>query len=201
MPYHNGASLRRHVYIVEDDPALRKLLRRILADENTEVLEFSLAEEFLVGYAERPIGCVLLDLQLPGMTGLELLQQMTSLRPAHTVVILSGFGDVPSAVTAMRNGAVDFVQKPFRKNELLNVVSLAFAKVNELASSTEQLEALTRRERDVLNAFRNGDQNKIVAAKLGLSPRTVEMHRARIFRKLGVTNLSQALLRIRDTEF
>ncbi len=197
MPYSSGASLRRYAYIVEDDGALRKLVRRILAQEVAEIMEFSSAEEFLEGYSGRPIGCVLLDVRLPGMGGLELLEQMANLNPANSVVIMSAYGDVPSAVTAIQHGAVDFVQKPFRKDDLLNVVRRAFAKVEEVSSSNEQLEALTPREREVLNAFRHGEQNKVVAAKLGLSPRTVEMHRARIFRKLGVANLPQALLRIR----
>lgn len=198
MPYKNGAAPRRYVYIVEDDPALRKLLRRALAETGAEVAEFATAEEFLEGYSERPIGCVLLDLRLPGMSGLELLQQMMELRPANAVVILSGFGDVPSAVSAMQHGALDFIEKPFRKDTLLEVVKRAFDKIEEIAASGQQLESLTPRERDVLKALGNGEQNKVVAARLGLSPRTVEMHRARIFRKLGVTNLSQALLRVRD---
>lgn len=199
MPYSSGASLRRYAYIVEDDGALRKLVRRILAEEDAEIAEFSSAEEFLEGYTRRPIGCVLLDLRLPGMSGLELLQQMVNLKPANSVVIMSAYGDVPSAVMAIQHGAIDFVQKPFRKNDLLKVVRRAFAKVEEVTLTCEHLDALTPREREVLNAFRLGEQNKVVAARLGLSPRTVEMHRARIFRKLGVANLSQALLRIRDS--
>lgn len=200
MSYTSGASPHRYAYIVEDDAALRKVVRRTLVDLNAEVVEFSSAEEFLPGYSERPIGCVLLDLRLPGMSGLELLQQIAGLKPANAVIILSAFGDVPSAVNAMRHGAVDFIQKPFRKDDLLKVVSASFEKVEAIAQDDQQLEMLTPRERDVLNALRNGEQNKIVAAKLGMSPRTVEMHRARIFRKLGVANLSQALLRVRDVD-
>ena len=200
MSYRSGAAPRRHAYIVEDDASLRKVLRRTLVEVGAEIVEFSSAEEFLSDYSDRPIGCILLDLRLPGISGLELLQQIDGKKPAHAVVILSAYGDVPSAVRAMRHGAVDFIQKPFRKDELLKVVNASFEKVDEIAESDQRLEALTPRERDVLNAFRNGEQNKIVAAKLGMSPRTVEMHRARIFKKLGVANLSQALLRVRDLD-
>lgn len=197
MPYSSGAARSQHVYIVEDDQALRKLVGRMLAGEAVEISEFQSAEAFLDGYSDRPIGCVLLDLRLPGMSGLDLLEEMPQLRPPHSVVILSAFGDIPTAVSAMRHGAIDFIQKPFRQDDLLRVVRAALSKIKEATTNNEQFEALTPRERDVLTAFSNGEQNKVVAAKLGLSPRTVEMHRARIFRKLGVTNLSQALLRTR----
>lgn len=196
MPLKSDALPR--LYVVEDDPALRKLVRRALVELDAEVAEFSSAEEFLKDYSERPIGCVLLDLRLPGMDGFHLLQEMAQLHPPHAVIILSAYGDVPSAVKAMRNGAVDFIQKPFRTEKLVEVVRAAFDKIDAIATSQQQLSALTPRERDVLEALRNGDQNKVAAARLGLSPRTVEMHRARIFKKLGVANLSQALLRVRD---
>lgn len=188
----------RRVYIVDDDAALRRTMRRMLADGATETVEFETAEQFLVDYSDRPIGCVLLDVRLPGMDGLELLEQTADRVPANPIIMVSGFGDIPSAVRAVKMGALDFLQKPFTKEQLQKVVSKAFGKIEEVTEQEQDFDALTPREREVLLAFADGAQNKIVAHRLALSPRTVEMHRARIFRKLGVSNLSQALLRARD---
>lgn len=192
--------MQKRAYIVDDDVALRKMIRRILADLHADVEEFQSAEDFLCGYSQRPLGCVLLDMRLPGISGLELLEQIAELPPANPVVMISGFGDIPSAVKAVQRGALDFIQKPFRKEQLVDLVNKAFASMAETMTEDQQMKSLTPREREVLKAFSGGAPNKIVAAELGLSPRTVEMHRARIFRKLGVTNLSQALLRVRDTK-
>jgi two-component system response regulator FixJ len=112
--------------------------------------------------------------------------------------MVSGFGDIPSAVRAVRAGALDFLQKPFRKDQLLTAAEKAFETIETTRLIHADFDGLTPREREVLIGFNEGASNKIVAARLGLSPRTVEMHRARIFKKLGVTNLSQALLRARD---
>lgn len=173
-------------------------MSRMLADTGSCIDEYESAEEFLAGYSERPRGCVLLDVKLPKMSGLELLEKTADLAPANPVIMVSGFGDIPSAVRAVKMGAVDFLQKPFRKEQLIEVVGRAFQQIETSAQAGLELECLTPRERDVLIAFADGAPNKIVAARLALSPRTIEMHRARIFRKLGVTNLSQALLRARD---
>lgn len=188
----------RRAYIVDDDRALRRIMARMLAGEGISVEEFDAAESFLEGYSERPIGCVLLDIQLPGLDGMQLLERIANLAPNNPIIMVSGFGDIPSAVRAVRTGALDFLQKPFRKEQLLDVLHKAFIKVEAAASEDRDLQSLTPRERDVLVAFREGAPNKVAAAALGLSPRTVEMHRARIFRKLGVTNLAQALMRARD---
>ena len=185
-------------YIVDDDSALRRTMTRMLAGEGISVEEFDTAESFLEGYSNRPIGCVLLDIQLPGLDGMQLLERVANLAPANPIIMVSGFGDIPSAVRAVRTGALDFLQKPFRKEQLLDVLEKAFAKVEAAALEDRDLHSLTPRERDVLVAFREGAPNKVAAAALGLSPRTVEMHRARIFRKLSVTNLAQALMRARD---
>lgn len=189
--------MRRRAYIVEDDAALRRTMVRMLSGAGVESEEFETAEEFLADYSNRPIGCVLLDVRLPGMDGLELLEQTAELDPANPIIMVSGFGDIPSAVRAVKMGALDFVQKPFRKEQLLDVLDKAFERIDELSAQERELDALTPRERDVLAAFADGAPNKVVAHRLELSPRTVEMHRARIFKKLGVRNLPQALLRAR----
>lgn len=186
------------VYVVDDDAALRALMRRMLDRTAAAIEEYDSAEAFLAGYSDRPIGCVLLDVRLPGMGGLDLLEEIANLPPPNPIVMVSGFADVPSAVRAVKMGAVDFLQKPFRKEQLVDVVARAFAGIAALKSGGLDFESLTPRESEVLVAFADGAANKIVAHRLGLSPRTVEMHRARIFRKLGVANLTQALLRARD---
>lgn len=192
------ATTTRHAYMVEDDPALRRIVARMLRDGGIATEEFGSAETFLDGYSDRPTGCVLLDVRLPGIDGLELLETISDLTPPNPVVMISGFGDIPSAVRAVRMGALDFLQKPFGKDRLLEVVDKAFESIEQTARNGRELERLTPREREVLIAFQDGAPNKIVAHKLGLSPRTVEMHRARLFKKLGVTNLAQALMRARD---
>jgi two-component system response regulator FixJ len=189
---------KRRIYIVDDDRALRRLLVRMLASTGADVLEFDTAEKFIDGYVERPIGVVLLDLRLPGMSGLDLLELVAGLWPENPIIMISGFADISSAVRAVKTGAFDFVQKPFRKSRLLEVVGKAFERIEMEADAARPFENLTPREQDVLEAFADGAPNKVVAHRLELSPRTVEMHRARIFRKLGVHNLSQALMRARD---
>lgn len=187
-----------NVYIVEDDDALRRTMVRMLADTSAKVAEFNTAEDFLAGYSERPLGCVVLDVRLPRMSGLDVLERTAKLKPSNPFIMVSGYGDIPSAVRAVKMGALDFLQKPFRKEQLVNLVENAFEQIEDAARVESQFEVLTPREREVLTSFADGAANKIIAARLALSPRTVEMHRARIFRKLGVTNLSQALLRARD---
>jgi two-component system response regulator FixJ len=188
----------RQIYIVDDDAGLRTVIRGMLADPSVKVEEFESAETFLNGYSDRPAGCVLLDVRLPGMNGLEVLERISELQPSNAIIMVSGFGDIPSAVRAVKMGAVDFVQKPFRKNHLVDLVAKAFESLEAMARNSRGMEALTPREREVLIAFREGEQNKVVAARLGLSPRTVEMYRARVFAKLCVTNLSQALLKAKQ---
>jgi two-component system response regulator FixJ len=170
-------------------------MRAMLADPSVEIEDFESAETFLSNYSARPAGCVLLDVKLPGMNGLEVLERISVLAPRNAIIMVSGFGDIPSAVRAVKMGAADFVQKPFRKEQLVTVVTKAFEAIEDIMRQGRDIEALTPREREVLISFREGEQNKVVAARLGLSPRTVEMYRARLFTKLGVTNLSQALLR------
>lgn len=188
----------RYAYIVEDDLALSRVVARMLSDVDTMTEEFGSAETFLDGYSNRPMGCVLLDVRLPGIDGLELLETISNRAPPNPIVMISGFGDIPSAVRAVKMGAFDFLQKPFGKDRLLEVVDKAFERIEATTRNDREFERLTPREREVLIAFQDGAPNKIVAAELGLSPRTVEMHRAHLFKKLGVTNLSQALLRARD---
>lgn len=188
----------RRVYIVEDDPALRRLIRRILTDAGVLTEEFDSAEAFLDNFMARPAGCILLDIRLPGIDGLELLARIREFPSGNSVVMLSGHGDIPTAVSAVKAGATDFLQKPFRKEDLLRAVASAFSSVNTGAASAAEAATLTVKEKEVFAAFSDGAATKVAAARLGLSPRTVEMHRSSIIRKLGAKNLTEALLRARD---
>jgi two-component system response regulator FixJ len=184
----------RRAYVIDDEPALRSTIRRILTPTGILTEEFDSAEDFLASATERPIGCILLDLKLPGISGLDLLEQLRGSGVADPVVMISGHGDIPLALAAVKAGAMDFIEKPFRKEQLLNVVEAAFALVARLQQSHQGgLDALSPRERELLLQFRGGASNKVVAHALGLSVRTVETHRANILRKLGVDNLTQAL--------
>lgn len=189
--------LDRRVYMVEDDEALRRTIRRVLTDAGIYTEEFESAEALLKNYTERPLGVILLDMRLPGMGGLELLERLETLSPANPVIMISGHGDIPSAVRAVRRGALDFLQKPFPKDELIEAVQNAFDQI-EAVGSANAMDSLTPREKEVLRAFADGTSNKVAAARLNLSSRTVEMHRSRIIRKFGAANLTQAILRARD---
>ena len=192
---HDKRRIDRHAFIFDDEPALRTLVRRMLTSSGVYTEEFDTAEAFLTGLSSRPIGCVILDIQLPGMNGLDLLNRLKEARVPSPVVILSGQGEVMAAVRAVKEGAFDYVQKPFRKSDLMQPVESAFAHISSLSTSpSARLRNLTARERQTLSAFSGGASNKVVARTLGLSVRTVEMHRANLVHKLGVQNLTQALL-------
>ena len=204
----NGAQLPRdeitdrRVYLIDDDPALRVTMRRILTSVGIYTEEFASAEDFLQGHDARQLGCMLLDVRLPGMSGLDLLPLLKERPPAHRVIVVSGEADIPLAVSAVRRGAVDVLRKPFRKEELLNAVAEAFRLIGAMSQiSRGSLDCLTRRERQVLLAFCRGDATKAVAATLTLSARTVEMYRTQIVKKLGVSNMMQAILRAREAGY
>ena len=189
----------RRAYIIDDERLLRGLIRQSLADCCTHVEEFASAESFLEGHAARPPGCIIVDIGLPGLNGLDLLELIARRRGAFPVIVVSAQGDVPHALRAGRLGVVDFIEKPFRVDRLLEAVAKGFELLNSKSfSRTHALETLTRREKEVLLAFAEGAPNKVVAHSLGLSVRTVELHRANMMKKLGVRSLSQALLIAKD---
>lgn len=190
---------RRRAYIIEDEPRLRALVRQILVESDIEVEEFDSSEAFLGGHRNRPAGVIIVDIGLPGINGLDLLEMIKKGRGAYPVVILSGEASVPSAVRAGRLGVVDFIEKPFRVDHLLEAVEKGFFLLRTRdPSRLGALETLTPREREVLVAFVDGAPNKVVAHNLGLSVRTVEVYRANMLKKLGVKSLTQALFLARD---
>jgi two-component system response regulator FixJ len=188
------------VFIVDDDEAVRASLRLLLKSVGIAAQAFGSAQEFLAGYDPARPGCLVLDIRMPGMSGMELQQHLNMRGAVIPVLFISGHGDVPMAVEAMKNGAFDFLQKPFRDQELIDRVQRALARDGESRVSLSQhsklrnrLDSLTSREREVLDLMVQGKPNKIMAADLGISQRTVEIHRARVMEKLGVSSLAQAV--------
>jgi two-component system response regulator FixJ len=189
----------RHAYIVDDEQMLRAMVRQALVGLCTDIDEFDSAEAFLDGHARHPPGCIIVDICLPGIDGLDLLEMLSKSGSPHPVVVMSANGTVPYAIRAGRLGVVDFIEKPFRVADLLVAVQKGFEllRTREL-SPVRSLETLTPREKEVLVRFAEGGSNKIVGYNLGISARTVELHRANMLRKLGVRSLSQALLLAKD---
>jgi two-component system, LuxR family, response regulator FixJ len=197
-----GESLQIH--IVDDEPELLASLSLILRREGHDVHTFSSGEAFLAVAAELPPGCVLLDLRLPDLDGLEVQHRLGELDTDHAVILLTGFGEVPDAVSAMRAGAVDFLRKPYRRENLLDALGRAGEQIEDnLRQRAERaklgaVHALSEREIEVLRALATGKQSKVVAYELGLSIRTIDMHRARIIKRLNVANIGAALVMAKD---
>lgn len=190
---------RRRAYVVEDEPRLRALVRQALGGSGIEVEEYGSSESFLADHHRRPPGCIIVDIGLPGMDGLDLLELVEKSGAPCPAVVLSGIGTVPSAVRAGRLGVVDFIEKPFRISDLIDAVERGLDQLRRAPPEpAAAVAALTPRERQVLLAFADGAPNKAVAYDLGLSVRTVEAYRANMVRKLGVRNLTQALFLARD---
>jgi two-component system response regulator FixJ len=193
-----------HIHIVDDEPELLASLSLILRREGHDVHTFSTGEAFLAVAADLPPGCVLLDLRLPDLDGLEVQHRLGELDTDHAVVLLTGFGEVPDAVSAMRAGAVDFLRKPYRRDNLLDALSRAGEQIEDnLRQRAERaklgaVNSLSERELEVLRALATGKQSKVVAYELGLSIRTIDMHRARIIKRLNVANIGAALVMAKD---
>lgn len=182
------------IHVVDDDGAMRDSLRVLLQSAGFAVLTYDSAKAFLV--AEPILGCVLTDVRMPEIDGLE-LQRRLSERGLHLpVIVMTGQGDVPNAVRAMKAGAVDFLEKPFQDAQLLDAVHGALERSREIqesesatAAANERLASLTAREREVFDLLVTGLSTKAIANRLGVSPRTIEVHRARVFEKLEARSL------------
>lgn len=190
----------RTVHLVDDDDAIRRSAGFLLKTSGFLVVSYASGDAFLAHAKSAVPGCVLLDIRMPGMDGLEVQQAMIDRGIALPVVMLTGHGDVTLAVRAMKAGAVDFLEKPFEKTALLGAVEKAFDRLRQgdrlqmsAADATLQLASLTGRERDVVAGLIQGHPNKTIAFDLGISSRTVEIHRANLMRKLGATSLSDVL--------
>ncbi len=185
------------VHIVDDDEAIRDSLQALLEGAGFSCAVYPSAAAFLADSA-RAGGCALVDVRMPEMDGLTLLREISARHADIGVVIMTGFADVPLAVKAMREGAIDFVEKPAAREVLIDAVRRAFGKATQASADDEskrealaRFERLTEREREVLDLLVLGDANKVVAHKLGISPRTVEIHRGRLMEKTQAKNLAE----------
>jgi two-component system response regulator DctR len=181
------------VYVVDDDDAIRDALSWLLRSRGVPARAWESAEAFLADYSDAMRGCLVLDVRMDGMTGVELYDQLLARASRLPVIFLTGHGDVPLAVAALKKGAFDFVEKPFNDNDLVDRIVAAVRhdeslrqKLESEASVAARLSELTPRERQVMERVLAGDYNKTIADDLGIAVRTVEVHRARIFEKMGV---------------
>jgi len=185
------------VYIVDDDPAIRIAMQALLESVNVEHEIFASADEFLENEANHRSGCLVLDIRMPGLGGLELQDELISRGSTLPIIFITGHGDVPMAVDAMQKGAVDFIQKPFRDQELLDRIREALStdlqrreELNKHAEVVSKLERLTNREKEVFDLVVTGKPNKVIAYELDVSQRTVEIHRARVMEKMEAKSLA-----------
>ena len=195
------------VFVVDDDEAVRNSLRFLLKSVGLATRTLASAAEFLESYSPSQPGCLVLDVRMPGMSGLELQQQLNVRGAVIPVIFITGHGDIPMAVEAMQHGAFDFLQKPFRDQDLIDRIQRALAKDTRNRSSLKEhdrirqrFDTLTPREREVLTLMTRGKANKVMAAELGLSQRTVEIHRARVMEKSGAASLAQLVRMVMDLE-
>lgn len=191
------------VFVVDDDEGIRDGLGMLLATVGQRCEVFASATEFLEQYDPNSGGCLVLDIRMPRISGLELQEMLNERGSELPIIFITGHGDIPMAVEAMRRGALDFIRKPFREQDLLDRINEALdvelvrrkrnIEKNELIA---KVDSLTDRERDVFEGVADGNMNKVIAFDLGISERTVEVHRANVMKKLGVRTLAD-LIRIK----
>lgn len=186
------------VYIVDDDEALRDSLIWLLESTGLKAQSFSSAEAFLAAWDQSMRGCLVLDIRMPGMSGLEMHERLISMHSALPVIFITGHGDVPMAVSALKKGAVDFIEKPFNDQDMVKLIRNALASEQKQyehrrqeADAQRRIDQLTPREREVLELIVAGRLNKQIADDLGISIKTVEVHRARVMEKMGVNSLAE----------
>ena len=190
----------RLVHLVDDDEAIRRSVGFMLKTSGFHVRTYESGDDLLKSASNLEAGCILLDIRMPGMDGLELQAALRDKGIGLPVIIMTGHGDVTLAVQAMKAGAVDFIEKPFEKAVLLSAIDHGLERLKRSAASVDRadeaavrLQVLTPREREGLDGLAKGLPNKTIAYDLGISPRTVEIHRANLMSKLGVKSLSEAL--------
>lgn len=188
------------VYIVDDDEAVRDSLRWLLEANGYRVRDFPSAEAFLEAYDPAMLGVLIVDVRMPGMSGLELQEVLIARRAPLPIVFITGHGDVPMAVSTIKKGAIDFLEKPFNESDLRAIVASMFVKAQELHEQEAQrrereamLARLTSREQQVLERIVAGRLNKQIADDLGISIKTVEAHRANIMEKLQVATVADLM--------
>lgn len=188
----------RIVFIVDDDDAVRDSLSFLMKSIGIESRGFASATEFLEFYNDNIAGCLVLDIRMPGMSGLELQDRLNEINAILPIIFITGHGDVPMAVEALKKGALDFIQKPFRDQDLIDRINHALDQdhdsrniLSEKREILDRMDQLTNREKEVMELVVQGNPNKIIAADLDVSQRTVEIHRARVMEKMRARSLAQ----------
>ena len=196
----NPSNAELFVFIVDDDDAVRDALEELMDSVALRALGFPSAQSFLKAYAPGQGGCLVLDIRMPGMGGLELQAELSRRNILLPIIFITGHGDVPMAVEAMQKGAFDFLQKPFRDQDLLDRIKRALSHYTEQRRTEqerctilERLQRLTAREREVMEQVVEGKANKVIAFELNISQRTVEIHRARVMDKMGAASLADLI--------
>lgn len=185
------------IFVVDDDDGMRRALGTLLSTVGYKTALFALPSEFLARFKADEPGCLILDIRMPEMSGLEVQQQLNRLGAMLPVIFITGHGDVPMAVQAMKEGAFQFIQKPFRDQDLLDHINHALQSdrdnrkdVARRAEVHRRMETLTPREKQVMDLVVEGEANKVMAIDLGLSERTVEIHRAKVMEKMGARSVA-----------
>ncbi|TAJ68912.1 MAG: response regulator [Phenylobacterium sp.] len=191
-------SLGGNVHVIDDDDAVRDSLATLLDASGFSVITYASATAFLEGLDKAPSGCVVTDVQMPVITGLELLRRLSDRLPQFPVIVLTGEADVPMAVEALKNGALDLIEKPYSAATIVAAVRQALTQLeahssrnSQRSENAERIAALSAREREVLEGVLKGESNKEIARDLGISPRTVEAYRANLMMKMGAESLSE----------
>jgi len=190
------------VFVVDDDAGVRQMISRMVRSIGLRAETYASVQEFLDLYDRRQTGCLVLDVRMPGLSGLDLQERLTAIEAPLPIIFITGHGDIAMGVRAMKRGAVDFIEKPFQDQVLLDAIHAALARAVELRSVTaarddarKRLATLTPREREVLALVVAGKLNKQIAARLGTAEQTIKMHRGRLMRKMGADSLP-ALVRL-----
>ena len=186
------------VFVIDDDEAVRLSTEMLIRSMGLRAESFASAAEFLDDFDPQQPSCLILDIRMPGMSGLELQEHLVERNLSVPIIFVTGHGEVPMAVKAMKAGAIDFIQKPFRDQELIDRVHAALekdaearVKASEIQAINAKMQTLTARETEVMQLVVDGKANKEIAFDLGLSPRTVEIHRARVMSKMGAGSLAE----------
>lgn len=194
---------KQTVFIVDDDEGVRDGLSLLLDTVGQPCALFASAYEFLDSYEDSKGGCLVLDIRMPRMTGLDLQEKLIDMGSRLPVIFITGHGDIPMAVEAMRRGAVDFIRKPFREQDLLDRINEALDSDSSARQQAldrqvlrDKVASLSKRETEVFERVADGEMNKVIAIDLGISERTVEVHRSQVMHKLGVRTLAQ-LVRVK----
>lgn len=200
-------TLEQTVFVVDDDAAVRDSIAELLESVGLQFEGYASARAFLEALEPERPGCLVLDVRMAEMSGLALQQRLNALGISLPVIVLTGHGDVPMAVEAMKNGAVDFIQKPYREQALLDSINAALAQDAAARRSRATADAfdqgvamLTEREREILDHLLAGRTSKEIARALAISPRTVEAHRRNLLRKLGTDTVKELMLRLASRE-